>query len=335
MRILKIIGYILITLLILWVIVAFLSPKEMKTTQSIIIDRTPYVVFDQVNNLKLWNNWSPWKEKDPNMTQEFSENHVGTGAVVRWKSETQGNGEQTIVESHAPDMIRTALVFTDWDGTTYSNWKFEEFDDNKTQVTWDLEGSELPFILRPLGFGWNASLEKDYSKGLQNLKEVCEKLPAKNENLRVKIVETKAIPYIGKRITANADEIGPAMGRTYREIIDYLSDNNLIVVGKPFSIYHSADAGNFDVVFALEIEKEILPEKGFETGVVKAGHAAMISHFGNYINLPATYHIITNWLDEQNYQRVGNSWEVYVNDPGSEPDSSKWETQVYFPIKVD
>jgi effector-binding domain-containing protein len=68
---------------------------------------------------------------------------------------------------------------------------------------------------------------------------------------------------------------------------------------------------------------------------MKAGKAAMISHFGNYQNLPATYHIITNWLLEQNYERTGNSWEVYINDPGSEPDTAKWETQVYFPVLAD
>lgn len=335
MRILKIIGYILLTLIILWVIVSFLSPKEMKTSQQIIIDRTPYVVFDQVNNLKLWNNWSPWVEKDPDMTQEFSENHIGNGAVVRWKSETEGNGEQSIVESHAPRMIRTSLVFDDWDGTVYANWKFEEFDENKTRVTWDLEGSELPFLIRPFGFGWNAELEKDYKTGLQNLKEFCEKLPAKNENLRVVIVETEAIPYIGKHIIVSENEIGMAMEKSYKEIISYLSDKDLKVVGKPFSIYNSTDSKGIDVVVALEIEKEIKAEKGFVTGKIEAGHAAMISHFGNYINLPATYHIITNWLHEQNYQRTGKSWEVYVNDPGNEPDSTKWETQIFFPIKVD
>ena len=332
MRILKIVGYIVITIIILWVIIAFISPKEMKTSQSIVINRTPYVVYDQVNNLKLWNNWSPWVKKDPGMTQKFSDNHVGIGAVVRWESEKEGDGEQTIVESYAPKKIRTALVFTDWDGTTYSNWKFEEVSDGKTKVTWDLEGSELPFILRPLGFGWNASLEKDYKNGLQNLKEFCEKLPALNENLRVKIVETQDTPYIGKRLNVKASEIGAAMGRTYKEIIDYLSQKKLKVVGKPFSIYYDSEIDNINVVVALPIKDRIEPEKGFETGVLKAGHAAMISHFGNYVNLPATYHIITNWIHEQNYRKTGNAWEVYVNDPGSEPDSLKWETQIFFPI---
>jgi effector-binding domain-containing protein len=87
-----------------------------------------------------------------------------------------------------------------------------------------------------------------------------------------------------------------------------------------------------DVVVALPIQAKIESAGGFETGVLGAGSAAMISHFGNYKNLPATYQIINKWMEEQNYQIAGNSWEVYINDPGSEPDSTKWETQVYFPV---
>lgn len=333
MRTLKIVGYIIVIFLTLWIIVAFLSPKELKTTQSILINTAPYVVYDQVNNLEHWNSWSPWKNRDPNMEQEFSENPIGTGAVVRWKSASEGNGEQTIIESTSPGKIRIALVFDDWDGTTYSNWKFEKEGENTTKVTWDLEGSELPFFIRPLGFNWNADIKKDYKEGLINLKAICESFPQKNENLRVKIVEISPIMYIGKRLKVNAAEIGPAMGKAYKEIIDYLSKEEIKVSGKPFSIYYNSESDDFDILAALPIENEIESAINFETGVLPAGHAAMISHFGNYINLPATYHIIRDWLEDENYQIIGNSWEVYISDPGSEPDSTKWETQIFFPIR--
>ena len=333
MRALKIVGYIIAIFLTLWIIVALLSPKELKTSQSIVINTVPYVVFDQVNNLEHWNGWSPWKLRDPNMEQEFSENPVGKGAIVRWKSESEGSGEQTIIESKAPGKIRIALVFADWDGTTYSNWKFEKEGEYSTKVTWDLEGSELPFFIRPLGFNWNADIKNDYRDGLINLKAICESFPQKNENLRVKIVETGTINYIGKRLEVNASEIGPAMGKAYKEISDYVSNNGLEINGKPFSIYYNSDSEDFDVLAAFPIETGIESANDFESGVLPAGHAAMISHFGNYNNLPATYHIIRDWIKDENYQIIGNSWDVYVNDPSSEPDSSKWETRIFFPVR--
>lgn len=335
MRILKIVGYIIIIFLMLWIIVAFLSPKEIKTTQSIVINRVPYVVFDQVNNLTHWNSWSPWKLRDPDMEQKFSENPIGTGAIVRWKSESEGSGEQTIVESTAPGKIKLALVFDDWDGTTYSNWKFEKEDENNTKVTWNLEGSALPFFIRPLGFSWNADIKKDYNEGLINLKAVCESVPQKNENLRVKIVETKSIIYIGKRLNVNAAEMGTAMGTAYKKINEYLAKEDLKYSGKPFSIYYKSEieSKDFDILAAMPIENEIESTKDFETGILPAGNAATISHFGNYYNLPATYHIIREWLQNEDYQIEGNSWEVYITDPYNESDSSKWETRIYFPIR--
>lgn len=333
MRTLKIVGYIIAIFLTLWIIVAFLSPRELKTTQSIVINTVPYIVFDQVNNLEHWNSWSPWKLRDPNMEQEFSENPVGKGAIVRWKSDSEGSGEQTIVASNAPEMIRIALAFDDWDGTTYSNWEFDKEGDGSTKVTWNLEGSQLPFFIRPMGFNWNADIKNDYINGLKNLKAICEKIPQKNENLRVKIVETKMIKYIGIRLKVNAAEIGPAMEKAFMEIIDYTSNEGLKINGKPFSIYYNAEPEDFDILVALPIENEIEFTSNFETGVLPAGHAAMISHFGNYTNLSATYHIIRDWLQDENYQIIGNSWEVYINDPRSEPDSSKWETRIFFPIR--
>ena len=333
MRVLKIVGYIVVIFLFLWVIVAFLSPKEIKTTQSITINTTPYVVFDQVNNLEQWNNWSPWIMRDPDMEQELSENSIGIGAIVRWKSESEGNGEQSIIESSAPEKIRTSLVFDDWDGITYSNWTFKKAGENTTKVTWNLEGSVLPFFIRPLGFSWNADIKNDYKAGLINLKAVCESIPQKNENLRVKIVETEPIIYIGKRINVNTSEIGPAIGKAYKEIIDFLSAKGLEISGKPFSIYYDSESVDFDILVALPVVNEIESNADFESGILPAGHAAMISHFGNYTNLPATYHIIRDWVKDGNYQITGNSWEVYVNDPTNEPDSSKWETRIYFPVK--
>lgn len=333
MRALKIIGYIIAIFLILWIIVAFLSPREIKTSQSIVINTVPYIVFDQVNDLENWNSWSPWEMRDPKMEQEFSENPVGKGAIVRWKSESEGAGEQTIVESNAPEMIRFALIFDDWDGVTYSNWGFEKLSENTTKVTWDLEGSELPFFIRPLGFNWNADIKNDYKNGLINLKAVCESIPQKNENLRVKIVETEPIIYIGKRLKVNAIEIDSEMGKAYKEIVDYVSKEGLEINGKPFSIYYNSDSEDFDVLAALPIKKEIDSADEFETGVLPAGHAAMISHFGNYINIPASYEIIQDWLKDENYQIIGNSWEVYINDPASEPDSSKWETRIFVPVR--
>jgi AraC family transcriptional regulator len=42
---------------------------------------------------------------------------------------------------------------------------------------------------------------------------------------------------------------------------------------------------------------------------------------------------IDAYLNKNKLNIAGAPWEVYVTDPGVEPDSSKWYTQVIYPIQ--
>ena len=57
-----------------------------------------------------------------------------------------------------------------------------------------------------------------------------------------------------------------------------------------------------------------------------------ISHFGLYENLPASYEILDDWINDNGYELIDRSYEIYITDPGTEPDSSKWETQIFYPV---
>jgi len=39
------------------------------------------------------------------------------------------------------------------------------------------------------------------------------------------------------------------------------------------------------------------------------------------------------FIEENEKEINGASWEVYITDPMSEPDTSKWVTQIYYPVK--
>ena len=334
MRFLKIVLYVIAVFFAIWIVVAFLSPSEIQTEQSIVINKKPGLVFNLVNNLKEWKNWSPWVEKDPEMKTIYGKKTAGIGAKVKWESQSQGSGEQTIVESRRPEFIRTEMIFNDWDGKTYSNWIFEPEGENSTKVTWTLEGSKLPFLMQPLGLFWNSALKKDYRKGLENLKSYAENLSEMNEKLMVKVVDTDEIYYVGKRLEVTVDEIGPAMGQAYAEIMDFLEKKGIHPSGHPFSINYQNGPEIYDFTAALPVER--LPESGegnIEIGVFNAGKAATITHFGNYESLDASYRILTKWIEDNRYRVVGSSWEVYITDPETEKDTAKWETQIFFPVQ--
>jgi len=333
MKILKTLFIIILAFIVLWIVVALFSPKTMETEQHIVIDRSPALVFNQVNDLTQWKNWSPWEKRDPDMKIVFSEKKQGEGAFMEWQSKKDGNGKETIIESRRPEAIKIAIIFEDWEESSIVNWYFEKEGEKSTKVTWDILSPEIPFFIRPMIFLYNKSLEKDYIEGLNNLKEMCEKLPETGNELNVKIEETVERPYIGKKLNVRMKDIGPAMRKAYGEIMSYIGQHQLTIAGPAFSINISNQGDFYEFIAAMTLDKDPGAAPGFESGIIPPTQAARILHFGNYSNLPASYHIIETWIEDNAYTISGPSWEEYITDPGSEPDTTKWETRIYFPVR--
>lgn len=59
----------------------------------------------------------------------------------------------------------------------------------------------------------------------------------------------------------------------------------------------------------------------------------MASHFGHFNSVKTTYNALQKYITENKIEMNGDPWEMYITNPFKEPDQSKWETKVYFPIK--
>ena len=68
-------------------------------------------------------------------------------------------------------------------------------------------------------------------------------------------------------------------------------------------------------------------------GELPAGQVATVTHMGPYEQLGQTWSALMKWMEEEGLQAAGAPWEVYVTDPGEEPDQSKWRTDIFFPIR--
>ena len=67
-------------------------------------------------------------------------------------------------------------------------------------------------------------------------------------------------------------------------------------------------------------------------GELPGGTVAAVTHLGPYENLRHTWAALTEWMRSQGLEGAGAPWEVYVTDPGAEPDASRWRTDIFFPI---
>ena len=172
--------FFIITLLIVAVIVilAFVAPKTFEIHKSIVIDRPYTGVFDYLRHIKNQYHWSPWKEKDPNMKQEFIGEDGAIGFIAKWEGNSEvGVGEQEITNIVKNDRIEAILRFyKPWKSTYRAITKVEDLGSMQTKVTWGFFGeNKFPANVFMLFYNMDKVVGKDFEKGLNKLKKLLEK----------------------------------------------------------------------------------------------------------------------------------------------------------------
>jgi len=155
-----------------------MQPAQFKVSRSATIAATPATVFENVNDLRKWQAWSPWAKKDPNAKPVFSGPSAGKDAAMAWSGNDEvGEGKMTIVESKPAELIRIKLDFLKpFEGTSNSEFAFKP-EGNGTAVTWSLTG-EQGFVERAIcalmGLNMDKMIGGDYEAGLAALQKVAE-----------------------------------------------------------------------------------------------------------------------------------------------------------------
>ena len=81
----------------------------------------------------------------------------------------------------------------------------------------------------------------------------------------------------------------------------------------------------------LELGIPVGPVAGRSDGL-PGGRAAVLRHVGPFSGLRDACERLERWVAEQGEEAAGPFWESYVTDPRSEPDSSKWITDITQPL---
>ena len=171
--------YVLIAvavIVVLFVIVVVLRPADFRITRSATISSSPATVFEQVNDLHKWQEWSPWAKLDPAVKNSFAGSPAGIGAAFSWSGNNEvGEGTMTITESRPSDLVRFRLEFRrPFKGTNIAEFTFQPRGD-QTVVTWSMSGTN-GFIGKALGLIMNCDkmVGGQFEKGLANLNSVVQ-----------------------------------------------------------------------------------------------------------------------------------------------------------------
>lgn len=334
MKFLKITLIGIAALMAAYLLCCTLGISKFKTSKSIVINAASEQVFSEINDFKKWPAWSPWANRDKKMENTYTGNAGEIGHKNAWKSKSEGSGSQEIIAIKNNEYIKSKLVFTDWDGETFTELILKPEGQN-TNLTWTMEGSEFPFMARGFIFlmGGNKMIEKDYEEGLANLKKVVEAKPKVVEN-NYEVVDIPEVIYAGIRMKINASKVDSALfANAYGKIMKAI-EKRTEVVGMPFSIGHAYDekTGDMDLEIAMPIRNEIKLSGELTCNKIAAGKCTKLIFKGPYVGTEKAW---PPYYDEvlKKYKPRFSGYEVYANDPTSVSSPEEYITWFMIPIE--
>jgi hypothetical protein len=182
MKVLKYIGLVLGSLIVLFLVVmSFISPLS-HMERAIVTEATPEAIFQVINSYRNFNKWSPWSEIDPNTKYTFEGPEAGVGAKMNWESDNEnvGKGSQWILVSEPNKRIKNQMQFGDIGGT-YTSEFFITPVEGGTEIKWtydgDVTGTGLASSMYKLmGLFMDQFLGPVYEQGLVKLKHISEQV---------------------------------------------------------------------------------------------------------------------------------------------------------------
>ncbi len=324
---------LLVGVVLLALTVGFFLPSRLRVSEQVVIDQSPSAVYEVLNDVTLFNNFSPWYEIDSTTTYTYSETTQGVGSFMEWDSEELGVGTYTITSTTPVERVSIALSFGE--GDPAESWYDITDTPEGTQVEWGFD-SELgwPFG-RFFGLFYRSTLEQQYAQGLALLQGYFE-----NNALDVTFeeVQQEALPVMGVRISYDPGLGDGMMDDAFGQVIDYTARNEInLETARIVAVYFSAIAEVPQDLLAgvVSDQSDTKPNSNIEPYTIPAGAYVRTTHRGDYSTLSNTHQAIIDYISTQeDRQLAGDVFEDYVTDPEVVLDTAAWVTHIYYRVEA-
>jgi effector-binding domain-containing protein len=202
-----------------------------------------------------------------------------------------------------------------------------------TKVTWGVNLPKLAYpVERYIGLMMPGMMKVFFVNGLEKLKEITEAMPDPPVLQLMQLPEKAVVSVIDSCSWA---DVGMKMGQLFGELIALQGKAKFEINGAPMSIYHKWDEVNQFTVFenCLPVDREVAGKGRVQYKVLPATRAVMGTHFGAYDKTMYMYVAMDEFMKDFGLEQAGGPIEEYITDPMLEPDTSKWQTNIYFPVK--
>jgi effector-binding domain-containing protein len=148
-------------------------------------------------------------------------------------------------------------------------------------------------------------------------------------------VEIKELPA-QQVLTMRRTTTPGGMGEAYREMLHRVGalakEHGVEPSGPPFALYHSYSEQEVDFEAGIPVPVAVAGTDEIISRELPASRAAVTWHIGPYDTIGDAHGFLDGWVHGQGLDHGDAPWEVYWTDPSDEPDSSRWRTEVGYPI---
>ena len=346
MRALKTLLIILLAVIALAIILGLVGPKHSHIERDTVIAAPAAVVWDHVNTLRKEDEWSPFREQEPDMKVTFEGTDGEVGSKSMWEGAKVGKGMQTIAAVDPGKRTEVDLHFIEpFEGKAKGTIALEPNGDS-TKVTWAYDG-ENGFVARIMCVfkDMDAMMGPVFANGLAKLKDISEADAAKRaEELKartfrgftIETIDRPAMTYCGVRQLVKWDKLAGFFGTAFQQASQAVGKAGLQITGSPSGLFYKWDeAGKQTDVFAgIPVKADTgATVEGLKMVTVPAGRALLIAYHGNYDGTEEAHYAMDDMMKASGLELRDAVIEEYMTDPTQEPDTAKWLTNIYYPIK--
>ncbi|NOZ61497.1 MAG: hypothetical protein GXO74_07425 [Calditrichaeota bacterium] len=334
MKTLKIIGIIILILIVIIIILGLVAPKKYHVERTTVIKAPKDLVFMNVKYWQKWIAWNPWGKQDSTMkiTVEGTDGEVGSKYIWVGDPKLTGKGEMVNTGVKENEEMTFHLHFLEpWESESDGYIRVADTDSG-TKVSWAFLGKNpFPWNIMMLFMSMDKTIGPDFEKGLALLKSVCEKQAAAVQKFAVKEVDFPGKTYAIIRKTISFNNIQKFYAESFGKIIAAMQKHGAVMTGAPSGIYFSYDEGKgvTDMAAAIPVSR-VFEEPGIDTYEIPAGKAYKINYYGPYEKIGDAHIAMDFYFHQNSLKQQIPVVEEYVTDPGSEADSSKWLTVIYY-----
>ncbi len=338
MKFLKILLAILLVLAVVFLLGAYLLPDRVRISREIAIDRPAGQVFAVVNDLRRFNDWSPWSDIDVDATYRHEGPDQGAGATLHWSgNDAVGKGSLRIVDSEAPSRVTTEVSFEGFPVPARGEFLIEPVGTDGSRVEWSFDTELKGPLARWFGLAMPRYIGADYEKGLSRLKVLVEAQPEVDfSGMEVSESNTQAFDIVVLAGEAPADDLAETsrvLGDLYGRLLAFAAEQKLEIVGQPLTFTDELGGTVWRFQAALPVRAAGAVQErdaiGFQR--IPPGRALVLDHVGPYDGLASALVRLDAYAVAHGFRRAGPIRSVYVSDPGDTAPEAL-VTRIVYPI---